>query len=166
MAASAAVRALRQQVRAAQAAGNTLQRRAEAVERRAEQAEAGVPAAEGAQVEAVGSLREARRHKQAADDRVAALTRRLETAEAEVGRLGEQIVALSMDHKVLESERAREEAVQRRTQAHEELAALQIDQAATDYAKSVFWRMVASDPEAHALQPQQADSIRQLLGLT
>ena len=56
--------------------------------------------------------------------------------------------------------------MQRRTQAHEELAALQIDRAATDYAKSVFWRMVASDSEAHALQPQQADSIRQLLGLT
>ena len=89
--------------------------------------------------------------------------------------LQEEIVARSLDPRVLESERAREAALERRHVAFEDLAALQVDRAATDYAKSIFWRTVAeqqadadsgSGAAALPLQPQQADGIRQLLGIS
>eukprot|EP01046_Picozoa_sp_COSAG06_P010197 COSAG06_NODE_551_length_14398_cov_5.447304_15_plen_94_part_00 len=88
--------------------------------------------------------------------------------------LQEEIVARSLDPRVLESERAREAAQQRRALAHEDLAALQADRAATDYAKSIYWRTVAQNQATTeggasaplALQPQHVDGIRQLLGIS
>lgn len=82
-------------------------------------------------------------------------------------------MARSLDPRVVESEQAREAALERRHVAFEDLAALQVDRAATDYAKSIYWRTVTEQqadagavPAPLPLQQPQADGIRQLLGIS